>query len=239
MDYRKHELYQQYEALWQAALPRVRQGDIDVDQRLARKERDQRRGLTVIARLAPDIVARIGELLQALAVVEPRQYYYPQADLHLTVLSLFTATEQYQSHLDRLDDYRDAVASALRSTPSFAVDMVGITVAPGAVLLQGFPTDGTLNKARDRLREALIGRGLDTSLDQRYRLVTAHSTLVRFAAPLAAPEQFADALTAYRYTSFGRSVIASLDLVLNDWYMSSDTLTQIAAFQLQEQHTHA
>jgi 2'-5' RNA ligase len=237
VDHQQHELYPHYEALWRQSLPEVQQGQVTCDQLLAREQPDQRRGLTVIARLSPDVVAEIGEMLHALAAIEPRQYYYPRADIHLTVLSLFTATEHYQPHLDRLDDYRDAVASVLQSTPSFVVDLAGITLAPSAVLLQGFPTNTTLNDTRDHLRAALLARGLGASLDQRYRLVTAHATLIRFAAPLIAPDQFARLLAEYRHILFGRSVIASLDLVFNDWYMSSDTLTHIATFQLQEQHT--
>lgn len=105
-------------------------------------------------------------------------------------------------------------------------------------MVQGFPHDTTLNHVRDCLRTALVSRGLHHSLDQRYRLLTAHSTLLRFTSPLQAPEQFCSALAGFRSEFFGASAIASLDLVINDWYMSSETLTKIEAYQL-EQHPHS
>ena len=101
-------------------------------------------------------------------------------------------------------------------------------------MVQGFPHDATLNDMRNRLRTALANRGLGHSLEQRYRLLTAHSTLLRFTRPLQAPKQFCSALAGFRNEFFGASAIASLDLVINDRYMSSETLIKIEAHQLQQ-----
>lgn len=218
--------------MWQESWPRVRIGDVVYDKQLADKDSDARRGLTVIARLQPSVTERLGNVLETLSAIEPRQYYYPRPDIHLTILSLFTATEHYQPHLERLDDYRDAVATVLKSSHSLIVDIAGITLSRSAVMAKGFPHDATLNDIRDRLRTALISRGLGCSLDQRYRLLTAHSTLLRFTSPLQAPEQFGGALAGFRSEFFGASAIISLDLVINDWYMSSETLTKIEAHRL-------
>lgn len=219
--------------MWQESWPRIRIGDVVHDMQLANKGSDARRGLTVIARLQSSVTERLSNMLETLSAIEPHQYYYPRADIHLTILSLFTATEHYQLHLERLDDYRDAVATALKSSRSFIVDTAGITLSRSTVMVQGFPHDATLNDMRDRLRTALISRGLGNSLDQRYRLLTAHSTLLRFTSPLQAPEQFSVALAGFRSEFFGASAITSLDLVTNDWYMSSETLTKVEAYHLE------
>ena len=78
----------------------------------------------------------------------------------------------------------------------------------------------------------LAARGFGATLDQRYRLETAHTTLVRFVAPLRDPARFVDALEAARSRAFGTSVVARLELTLADWYQSSESVRRIAAFEL-------
>ncbi len=84
--------------------------------------------------------------------------------------------------------------------------------------------------------EAALGSDQDPwvgrVIDERYRLVTAHSTIIRFAAPLSAPEHFTQALAEFRNAPFGSTRVAALELVFNDWYMSRDTLQTIETFQL-------
>jgi 2'-5' RNA ligase len=100
------------------------------------------------------------------------------------------------------------------------------------VLAQGFPCDGTLEALRERLRAQLRARGLDASLDQRYKLVTAHATLLRFVRPPAQPERFAAALAALRDAPLGRLRVGRVELALNDWYMRSGSLHDIETFDL-------
>ena len=231
MQHAHHPLRPRYDALWEEHWPNIRRGLIATDPLLAHKASDGRRGLTVIARPAPAVAAGLAGMLGTLAALEPQQYYYPQSDFHLTVLSLFTATDDYAPRLQRLAEYRDAVAAVLAAAPAFSIDTAGITLAAGAVLAQGFPHGPALDMLREGLRAELRSRGLGAGLDQRYRLVTAHSTIIRFAAPLSAPGRFAQALSDFRSAPFGRNHVAALDLVFNDWYMSRDTLQTIDTFQ--------
>jgi 2'-5' RNA ligase len=83
-----------------------------------------------------------------------------------------------------------------------------------------------------RLRDALRARGLDGTLDQRYRLVTAHSTLLRFVAPPVEPARLAAALAAVRNVPLGPMPVDSVQLVINDWYMSSAAVEPVATFAL-------
>src|SRR5205085_9542615 len=145
---------------------------------------------------------------------------------------LFTATADHAPHLEHLSAYRAAVDEAIAGVPPFTIEIRGVTLAAGAVLAQGFPHDDTLASVRDRLRAALAARGLGGALDRRYRLETAHMTLVRFAAPLRDPARFVDALAAARTTEFGASAVASLDLVLGDWYNTAAHQRVLARYQL-------
>jgi 2'-5' RNA ligase len=134
--------------------------------------------------------------------------------------------------LARLPRYRDAVAEVLAGTPPFAIDVRGVTLSAQAVVAQGFPRCDTLAALRDRLRAALGAHGLGGGLDRRYRLVTAHVTLVRFAAPLRDPERFVDALAAERATDFGTTVVHGMELILGDWYHTAAHEQMIARYRL-------
>jgi 2'-5' RNA ligase len=228
----KRGLAAHYDAMWREAFPAVAAGAVSCDRQVLDKASDGRRGVTLIARLSRDTSEGLGAMLAELSAIEPAQYYPPLEDLHVTVLSLFTATANWQPHMERIDEYRAAVAEALEEAGPFTIDTVGITVSTAAVLAQGFSREQVLAEIRDRLRHALTRRGLAGSLDQRYRLVTAHSTLMRFASDLQDPVLFGEALRRFRDRDFGSSEIGSLELVLNDWYMSSETLVTLGAYRL-------
>jgi 2'-5' RNA ligase len=220
-----------YDAMWDRAWPHVAEGDVECDTHLA-GGLDPRRGMTLIARPDPALADRFASVQDRLGRACPHQYRQPGTDLHVTVLSLFTVTEDHAPHLARRSDYAAAVREAVDGLSAFDIDFDGITISRGAVLAQGFPRDGTLELLRTRLRDALRARGLDGMLDQRYRLVTAHSTLLRFMAPPADPAGFAAALQALRAAPLGTMHVESLQLVVNDWYMSSAAVETIATLAL-------
>lgn len=217
--------------MWDRAWPDVARGAVECDLHLA-GGLDPRRGLTLIARPGPALAAQFEAVQDALIAADPRQYRQPLSDLHVTILSLFTVTDDSGPHLARRADYAAAARAAADDLPAFAIDFAGITISRGAVLARGFPRDGTLEALRARLRDALRARGLDGTLDQRYRLVTAHSTLLRFVAPPLEPARLAAALAALRNVPLGPMQVDSLQLVINDWYMSSAALEPVATFAL-------
>jgi 2'-5' RNA ligase len=225
-----HPLEAHYGAIRDRAFPAIRAGDVELDTRLTAGP-DPRRGLTLIARPDAALAARLMQLLDRLDALAPGQYRHPPQDLHLTILSLFTVCDDYHDELRRQDDYREAARSALAGMPPFDIDVRGLAASRGAVLAQGYPRDATLDTLRERLRTALRERGLDVSLDTRYRLVTAHMTLMRFTRPLADPARFADALEALRDTPCGRLRVERVALVENDWYMRSGVLRVIETFE--------
>jgi 2'-5' RNA ligase len=220
-----------YDAMWDDAWPAIAGGDVECDLHLA-GGLDPRRGMSLIARPDPALMVRFDALLARLADVDPRQYRQPRADMHLTVLSLLTVTEDYAPHLARRADFVAAVRAAVEGLPAFDIDVDGIAISRGAVLARGYPRDDTLERLRARLRDALRARGLDGSLDRRYRLVTAHTTLLRFVAPLADPGRFAAALADMRDEPLGTMHVETLQLVVNDWYMSSAAVEPIETFTL-------
>ncbi|CAN7230854.1 2'-5' RNA ligase family protein [Massilia sp. LjRoot122] len=227
------DLHAHYAAMWERAHGAIGAGDVDRDERLAAGP-DTRRGLTLIARPGAALAARFDTLLDRLAAAEPDQYRHPPADMHLTVLSLFTATEDPAAQLARLEEYRAAVHAALDGMAAFEIDFDGIALSRGAVLARGIPRGPALEGLRERLRGELLARGLAGTLDQRYRLVTAHATLFRFAAPLRQPSRFAALLAELRDAPLGSMRVDQLELVINDWYMSSAQLERVEVLRLPE-----
>lgn len=224
-------LHDHYDTMWRQAWPAICEGQVAIDRQL-RAGPDRRRGLTLVARPAPALAAMIAAARQRLHALEPDQYPQPETDLHLTVLSLFTATARHEQEFARLPAYQEAVAAALQGLPRFTIDFRGFTLSRAAVLAQGYPRDATLNLMRDRLRAELAARGLDGTLDQRYRLVTAHATALRFAAPLRRPGFFAAELEQLRNYRFGPMEVERLELVKGDWYMSERSVETLGSFPL-------
>jgi 2'-5' RNA ligase len=218
----REALAARYDALWADAAPAVRGGAATLDPWIARKNADPRRGLSLLARPGADLVRRLEDFLAGLRAEEPEQYFQPAADMHLTVFSLFGTTADHAPYMAHLDAYRAAAAEALRGVPPFRVEIEGVTLSRGAVMAQGFPADGTLDEVRERLRAALAERGLTAGMDQRYPLMTAHLTLVRFAAPLRRPERFVQRVAAARGRVFGAMEVREMELVISDWYQSSE-----------------
>lgn len=220
-----------YDTMWNRAFGAIACGDIDCDTHLTAGQ-DVRRGLTLIARPSQALRARFDAVLDRLASSEPQQYRYPASDMHTTILSLFTVTENPAPQLLRLTDYRAAVSAALEGIEAIEINFDGITISRGAVLARGFPCGPALETLRERLRVQLHDRGLHASLDQRYRLVTAHTTLFRFVAPLQGAQSFAALLASVRDEPLGFMRVDEVELVINDWYMSTNSVEHLAIFRL-------
>jgi 2'-5' RNA ligase len=231
-----HEsLPERYNRLWNSALPAIRSGAIEIDATLANRISDRRRGFTLIAQPSMETQQRVLKFLDTLKAIDPEQYYYAPDSLHVTVLSLFTATEAHERFSQQQKEYQAAVESAVMGTPSLEIQFNGITASSGAVMIQGFPRGDTLERLRERLRETLQSRNLAEGLDTRYRLVTAHMTVVRFRQPLQDSSRFAEKLKEFRGIKFGSSDIEVLRLVENDWYMSPQNLKFLSDYPLNQE----
>ena len=99
-------------------------------------------------------------------------------------------------------------------------------------MLRGYPNDDTLNRFRDWLRDAFRNSPLRQTLDQRYTLQTAHSTVVRFRRPFKDTDAFLSALESCREQDFGSFRLERMELVLNDWYQRRENTRELGRFQL-------
>jgi 2'-5' RNA ligase len=221
-----------YDRMWSVAIKKIRAGKIELDPILAARLPDRRRGLTLMVCPSPDARRRVTEFLGELRRLEPKQHYYAPSELHLTILSPFTTTLNHRPFFARLKKYISAVDVALLRAEPMRIEFAGVTASLGAILIQGFFEDNALNNLRDDLRRELRARGLTTGLDTRYRLETAHLTVMRFRAPLRDAKKFAAALKRARRRPFGSTTVRHPALVKTDWYMSHKTLETVKRYRL-------
>lgn len=225
-------LTQHYQALWEDARSAFLQGQAQLDPLLQRGGADDRRGLTLLLRPNADTLAAVATLQKDLARIEPAQYLYRSEQLHVTVLSLFTATPAFAPYFAHLPRYLDILDQVLAATPSFTLRFCGVSASPSAIMVAGYPLDGTLDGLRDRLRTSLGAAGFGADLDRRYHLTTAHMTMLRLRAPLRNASAFVDVIERSRTRNIGATIVKELLLVENDWYMTPGVVKVLRRYPL-------
>lgn len=219
-----------YERLWTETLGRFSQGQVELDPHLLNPAQDFRRGISLIVRPDPAVITSLTRLINELKSLEPEQYFYQPEALHLTILSLISAAATFEH--PPLDTYHAVLGALFAKARPFDIIFRGITASAGAVMAQGYADQNRLNELRDAIRQALRPSGLAGYLDARYKIITAHITLMRFQKPPRNLPRLVAALTAARSRLFGQTTVTRLEFVVNDWYMSRDKVQTVAAYQL-------
>jgi len=107
----------------------------------------------------------------------------------------------------------------------------GITASPSCIMVQGFAGD-EIEKIRNNLRENFRQTCLETSIDKRYQIHTAHSTVVRFKSKIKHAAAYIEKIKKYRSYYFGTAEIQQLEFVFNDWYQRHLDNHVLAKFEL-------
>jgi 2'-5' RNA ligase len=223
-----------YEQLWSKTGALLKSGRMRIDPCLRDKAGDDRRGATLVTR--PDAVVwrRVGRFLREAAAICPRQHFYRPSELHVTVMAIIAGSEFWRDEIHQLPACRAVLDRVLRDCRPFQVDFRGVTVSPDAVMIQGFPADDVLSRLRDELRDAFRKEGLGENLDRRYRTVTAHLTVMRFAEPGADWKRLFDFLQAHRETDFGGTRFQTLQLIWSNWYASAGVARVLQEYPLKD-----
>jgi hypothetical protein len=221
-----------YDDLWRKALAGFAENRFAVDPHLDDKTRDTRRGLTVLGRLDDQLAAQIRDFLNEGRAIEPELYYYDRRDFHLTILSIITCRTGFDpATLDRAA-YLDLIKKAAAAIGPIRILFKGVTASPACVMLQGFPLNDRLATLRGRLRGRFKASDLEHSIDQRYAIETAHSTVIRFNRAPRDRDRFIQYLRKYRDYEIGPAEISRIEFVHNDWYMSEARVSPIGMVDL-------
>jgi 2'-5' RNA ligase len=174
----------------------------------------------------------VENFLAEIAAVAPEQHFYQPLEFHLTVLSVIPGSESWHQPAQKLPDYLAALDKVLKGRPPFSVAFRGVAATSEAVMIQGFSEDSALAQLRDDLRAALAGRGLGKNLDRRYKIATAHLTVVRFSTPMKDWRPLKSLLAANRHRDFGMASFRALQLIEGDWYASANTVRLLREYLL-------
>jgi len=193
-----------YDQSWEALL----QNQATLDAYL-NGQYDNRFGITLLLRLDGPIIDQIQHFQEAQKAIEPEQYYYPRSDIHVTVLSIISCYDGFQLEQIHPDAYVEVIQRVVHQIQPFPLRFSGITASQSAVMVQGFYDRETLDTFRNGLREGFKETRLQQSIDRRYAIETAHSTISRFRQPFNQPESFLALLNRYRNHDFGTMEVKS------------------------------
>lgn len=227
-----NEARQTYARLWNEAAPAFERNDLEFDRHLPGKSQDLRRGLALALRPCRTLQQSISAYLRQLAEVAPGQYFYRPEEFHVTVLSIIPGSESWQDRIHHLAAYQSIISEVLQRHRKFSITFRGVTASRGGVMIQGFPNDDTLAQIRTDLREALRQNQLGEQLDARYKINTAHITVMRFCDANLDAKKLLALLKANRATAFGETRVENLELILGDWYASAETASTLLEYQL-------
>lgn len=216
--------------MWQTALEKFESNHFEYDS-LIDSVKDFRFGLSIVAKLSPAVENEVMKMLADLRMEEPDQYYYPRADMHITILSIISCYDGFKLGHINVGDYSNIIRRSLADAHAFPVRFEGVTASPSCIMIQGYP-DKEIEVIRNNLREEFKHSSLETSIDIRYQIHTAHTTVVRFKTALKEPSLFIKKIKKYRSHYFGTSKICQLEFVFNDWYQRHLNEHILAGFDL-------
>lgn len=225
------DLTEHYNQLYKKSSEAILEGNYKLDSQI-NNTLDSRFGITLLIRPNEAIKAEIQKFLDELKEIEPNQYYYPDSDIHITVMSIISCYEGFTLDKINIQKYIDIIQQSLVYLDKIKIEFRGVTASPSAIMIQGFPTDQSLNNLRNELRENFKKTSLEQSIDSRYSIATAHSTVMRFQEKLENPEKLMEVAAKFRDYNFGGFTAKNIELVYNDWYQRERKTIHLADFIL-------
>lgn len=214
INYKKF-LETRYNEIWDSSKKDLLTNNIDVDEHLFDLEKDKRRGLTVLIPLKGECLDKMEKIIDQLKEIEPNQYYYPKTDIHITVLDIISASDDFRFDRKQAAIYKEILDNCLSKFSKFTIQFRGLTASKSAVMVQGF-YDQALPKLREMLREEIKEQGV--GLKERYKIKTAHLTIARFKQKLQNPDKLVKKIEKNRKYEFGLFVVKKILFVLHGWY---------------------
>ncbi|MEX0882746.1 MAG: hypothetical protein WDZ72_04665 [Cyclobacteriaceae bacterium] len=225
------DLQAHYQLLHQNALEEIRMNGFSHDPGLD-DESDSRRGLTLLLQPNETIKSNFKRFIFELTAIDPGQYPYPSSDIHVTIMPIISCYEGFTLETVEREAYIDAIEKALEGIKKITLRFEGVFASPSCLMIKGYPMNGELETCREKLRELFSKSKIPQSLDKRYRLVTAHSTVYRFKQPVNHPDKFLSLLGQYEKHHFGDQEFDEVQFVFNDWYQRKEKVIPLETFDL-------
>jgi len=224
-------LEEHYNKLYTGSITKIEADNYEIDHLIDSND-DYRFGITLLIRPDENTKVNIQHFLDEVKLIEPDQYYYQNSDIHITVMSIISCYDGFDLDKINIQDYVRVIKHVIEKHKNFTIQFKGITASPSCILLQGFFESDTLNEIRDQLRFSFKNSTLQQSLDQRYAIQTAHSTIIRFKENLTNKNAFLAIVEKYRDFDFGTFKVEKMELVYNDWYQRAQFVKNLHEFEL-------
>ena len=224
-------LTRHYKELYKRSIKKIGKGDYQTDS-LIDSPVDKRFGITLLMRPPQEVKNEIKPFLKELKQIDSSQYYYPNSDIHITVMSIISCYEGFQIDQISVSDYSNLIKQSLKGIDKFKIKFQGITASDSGIIIQGFPENEMLNNMRNNLRTNFKNSNLEQSIDKRYTIQTAHATIVRFRKELQNNNAFLAEIEKYKNYDFGSFEVKELELVFNDWYQREQNSILLGKFEL-------
>lgn len=224
-------LKEHYNRLYLNSVEMIKNDHYSIDQ-LIDSSSDKRSGLTLLIRPSLEVKNQIQHFLNELKKDNPNQYYYPNSDIHITVLSIISCHDSFHMKNISIPEYSKIIQKSIEEIENFEIHFQGITASDSAIMIRGFTDDNVLNQLRNNLRSNFKNADVEKSIDKRYVLQTAHSTVMRFKSTIENKEALLENLQKYQTFDFGKFKVEEIELVHNDWYQRSHLVKKLCTFEL-------
>ncbi|MFH4964568.1 mutarotase [Gaetbulibacter sp. M235] len=218
-----------YSKLYNESINNISSGNYEIDD-LIDSSLDKRFGITLLLRPSIEVKNEIQKFINQLKKVEPHQYYYPSSDIHITIMSIISCYDGFDISKIDLSKYTELIKNCLIKNKNITIQFKGLTASNSCIMLQGFMNDTTINDIREKLRTAFKNSDLEQSLDKRYAIQTAHSTIVRFRKKLENTNEFLKTVDQFKNHDFGSFQVKEFELVFNDWYQREENTKLLETF---------
>lgn len=216
-----------YDNLYEKSIKRIASNNYEIDE-LINSPSDDRFGITLLIRPSSEVKNEIQKFLDELKAIDPNQYYYENSDIHITVLSIISCYNGFKLADIDISKYIELIKESLLEVSNLEIEFKGVTASPSCIMIQGFMNTESLNQTRNRLRDKFKKSTLQQSIDQRYAIQTAHTTVVRFKEKLCEKSKFLEMLQKYRTHKFGTFSVKTMELVYNDWYQNTKFVKKLS-----------
>jgi len=220
-----------YNSLYQESIEKIIDDTYLIDNQID-SSLDNRFGITLLIRPSIQIKRSIHCFLEELRAIDSGQYYYPNSDIHITVMSIISCYSGFDLAAVLVPDYVEIIEKSLMGVNNFEINFKGITVSPSAIMITGFVNNNFLDDLRNNLRNNFKNSGLEESIDKRYSISTAHTTVVRFRKKIKNKEKLIETLEKYRDFNFGKFTVEKYNLVFNDWYQREQFVQELHQFKV-------
>lgn len=222
-----------YRQLHEDSIKRIAQEGFSYDAAL-QDPNDNRRGLTLLLRPDEGLKAAFDRFMAAVKAMDPDQYFYPPADIHVTIMPIISCYPGLNKESLDLSSYISLIRKSLLPVRKMKIRFEGVMASPSCLMIRGFPVNGELEHCRENLRSVFASTHLEQSLDKRYKLITAHSTVIRFQQEVKQPDKIVDILGQYEDYFFGEQVFDQVAFVYNDWYQRHEIVQTLQNFPLKD-----